>query len=307
MILGTHWRCGLYERTMSMSRWHRFWILAVAAVLLASVAAFSAPASASGETEKKHSESVEMHSEPEEGDKDESEEEGESEDSDHETIVTYLVTVSNLTENQTLTPAVVATHYRSFRLFKKNRPASNGIQQLAENGGVPVLVDELTGNDHVADVAVTEGGPILPGQSASTLITTYEDANRISVAAMLICTNDGFASVSSAKLPGHRGETTKYGRAYDAGTEINTQNFVDLVPPCSGTGVGTGMSNPALAENGTVRNHRGRRPVTGDARMEEPGHQGHDRTSCHVRDHHNESHLGSADHSRRVRCPSGSS
>jgi len=209
-----------------MSRRHRIWILVVGAAMVASLAAFTAPVSA-------------------------------HEVDDSATTQTYRVTVENLTENQTLTPAVVATHERSFRLFTRNRPASSGLQQLAENGGVPVLVDELTANSAVVDVAVAGSEPIAPGQGASVLVTTAGRANRISVAAMLICTNDGFAGVSGARAPGNRGETARYGNAYDAGTEINTQLFADLVPPCSNFETGTGTSDPALAENGTVKRHAG--------------------------------------------------
>ena len=42
---------------------------------------------------------------------------------------------------------------------------------------------------------------------------------------------------------------------YDAGTELNTEDFADIVPPCQGLiGVssedgGTGMSDPSLAED----------------------------------------------------------
>lgn len=218
----------MYQHNTATSRWHRIRILAVAAGLIAALVAFAAPASATnggGDTE------------------------GEE---------TFLVTVENLTDNQTLTPAVVAAHMNGFRLFRNHRPASNGLQQLAENGGVPVLVDELNSNDHVTGVAVAGDAPIPPGASASTLITATGSKNRISVAAMLICTNDGFAGVSNANASRDPGEATRYGRAYDAGTEINTQVFDDLVPPCSGIpGVGTGMSDPDLAENGVVRRHKG--------------------------------------------------
>ena len=56
-----------------------------------------------------------------------------------------------------------------------------------------------------------------------------------------------------------------YTGAYDAGTEINTEDAADLVPPCQSLGgatadpgeSGTGMSNPALAENGVIRHHPG--------------------------------------------------
>jgi hypothetical protein len=50
---------------------------------------------------------------------------------------------------------------------------------------------------------------------------------------------------------------------YDAGTEINTEDFADIVPPCQGLiGVssgeaGTGVSNPALAEGGVIHHHAG--------------------------------------------------
>ena len=74
---------------------------------------------------------------------------------------------------------------------------------------------------------------------------------------MLVCTNDGFGGIDSLRLPKWIGEaTTAYGAAYDAGTEINTEAYIDLVPPCDGSG-GSGMSNPLLAENGVVHMHDG--------------------------------------------------
>ena len=208
-----------------MSRWHRILILAASAAVAVAFVAFAAPASATygGDTTE-----------------------------------TYLVTVENLTQNQTLTPAVVAAHDNNFKLFRNHRPASDGLQQLSENGGVPALLAELGANGHVQSAEATTGGAIAPGASANVLITTTSGANRISVAAMLICSNDGFASVRGARTSQHRGQTTRYGAAWDAGTEINTQLFGDLVPPCSGNpNVGTGETNPALAENGTVHRHRG--------------------------------------------------
>ncbi len=189
----------------------------------------------------------------------------------HAPDYTYRVTVENLTENQMLTPVVAATHSSSFRVFKRGQEASNGVQQLAENGGVPVLVDELNGNSKVETVAVLGSGPIAPGDSASSLITTDGHHRRLSVAAMLICTNDGFAGRSSVRLPARVGnERTFYARAYDAGTEINTQDYSDLVPPCDGRGE-TGASNPDLAEDGVIRRHAGIVAGVGDLTVADHG------------------------------------
>jgi hypothetical protein len=213
----------MYSITQAMPKGRRIQALVIAVALIIAIIAFAAPARASS-------------NDP----------------------ATYRVTVENLTENQTITPAVVASHEPSFRIFKRNQPASYGLSQLAENGGVPVLAAELSAEAQVADVGVAGDAPIAPGQTATTLITTSAAADRISVTAMLICTNDGFAGASNIKTRSHDGEVTVYGRAFDAGSEINTQDYDDLVPPCSGIpDTGTGMSNPALAENGTVKHHKG--------------------------------------------------
>ena len=182
---------------------------------------------------------------------------------------TYRVTVENLTDNQTFTPAVAATHQRTFRLFEEGAAASPGLQQLAENGGVPVLAEELAANHRVHDVAVVGEGPIAPGASATGYVTATRHANRLSVAGMLICTNDGFAGATALRLPWRLGsERTVAADAYDAGTEINTELYVDLVPPCDGMGM-TGTSNPALAENGVVHGHPG---IGGSGDLSEASH-----------------------------------
>jgi hypothetical protein len=80
---------------------------------------------------------------------------------------------------------------------------------------------------------------------------------------MLICTNDGLVGIDSVRLPKKVGDTISLtANAYDAGTEINTEDFSAIVPPCQElTGVtgapGTGMSNPALAEGGVITSHPG--------------------------------------------------
>ncbi len=174
-----------------------------------------------------------------------------------ESVRRYEVTVTNLTTGQIMTPYVVATHDDSYRLFDRGVYASNGLQQVAENGDVPVLVAELAANPAVNDVQVAApaaGPPVFPGQSVSAVVEAASASRYLSVAGMLICTNDGFGGVSGVKLPNQ--SKTVYAYAWDAGTEINTESYSDLVPPCDGSGL-SGMTNPALSENATVHRHRG--------------------------------------------------
>jgi hypothetical protein len=175
--------------------------------------------------------------------------------SDGDRTRTYKVTITNLTDSQMTTPMVVATHSNRFTLFRVGREASHGLQQVAENGAVPVLVAELEGIRQVADVGVAGMAPVPPGESVKVLVEAPQWAPRFSVAGMLICTNDGFGGISAGRLPGS-GSVTFLGRSYDAGTEINTEAYEDLVPPCDGLGQ-TGETNPALAENGVVHLHQG--------------------------------------------------
>ena len=181
---------------------------------------------------------------------------------------TYEVTITNLTDGQPMTPFVIATHGDSVNLIDRGLAASNGLQQLAENGGVPVLVEELTSNAAVNDVAVaaTAAGPLFPGETATATVTADVEARWITLAGMLICTNDGFAGVSNVKVP--TDSVTLYGYAYDAGTEINTEDYDDLVPPCDGLGQ-TGETNPALAENGVIHRHPG---ISGTADLDPSVH-----------------------------------
>ncbi|MEM7326116.1 MAG: spondin domain-containing protein [Actinomycetota bacterium] len=182
-------------------------------------------------------------------------------DSGNRPQVSYTVTVKNITSGQYLTPPNVAAHTRDVDVFQRNQPASPGVQAVAENGGVGVLEAELAAAVDAAGFGVSgvgspgAMGPLAPGEESTFTFTT--DADRISIVSMVVCTNDGFAGVDSRPLPTRDGQTRTFrAQAYDAGTEINTEMRADLVPaPFCGPGEGSGMSNPALAENGKIRRH----------------------------------------------------
>ncbi|HUG65973.1 MAG TPA: spondin domain-containing protein [Gaiellaceae bacterium] len=185
---------------------------------------------------------------------------------------TYEVTIENLTDGQPFTPPVVAAHRAATEVFDVGSEASPGMQEIAENGNLAPLIAALGGDRHVSGTAVGTY-PLVPsglpgsgvGADDVTLVVTGSaGANRLSFVAMLICTNDGFTGVDALHLPARVGDTvTAYTNGYDAGTEVNTEDFADIVPPCQGlVGVasgeaGTGTSSPALAEGGVIRHHSG--------------------------------------------------
>lgn len=186
----------------------------------------------------------------------------------------YEITLTNLTPTQWFTPPVVAIHTTQADVYSRGAAASFGVKEIAENGNVSPLVEALTGAPGVTSVGVgvsLSGPPPLgPGSTTKLTLAGQGARDRLSLVAMLICTNDGFAGIDTINIPNKVGQSrTAYARDFDAGTEINTEDLADIVPPCQGlNGVaddngapGTGASNPSLAENGVIRAHKGVREV----------------------------------------------
>ncbi len=178
---------------------------------------------------------------------------------------TYEVTITNLTGGQWFTPPAAATHSGDFTLFSVGNSVSIATQEIAENGNLDAAVGAFEASPFVFDWAVTPSptgpAPVGPGASVTFEITAPRNA-RLSFASMLICTNDGFTGVDSLRLPNGNRTVTHDLAAYDAGSEINTEAWADLVPPCAqltgfGDQGGTVLSNPALAENGVITHHPG--------------------------------------------------
>ncbi len=188
--------------------------------------------------------------------------------------VTYEVTVTNITPGQPITPPLLVTHASDAGFFTVGHESSEQLRQLAENGNAEPLVQSMTGNDGILDV-IQGTTPLVPandpGQtglahSETFMVSASGGHKYLSFASMLVCTNDGFAGIDGVRLPYYH-EKTVYAKAYDARTEMNTEDFADLVPPCQGAiGIasddeGTGESNPEISEEGIVIPHPG---ITGD-------------------------------------------
>lgn len=184
----------------------------------------------------------------------------------------FRVTITNLTGGQPLTPPVVALHRPGTGVFKVGAPASFEVKEIAENGNNAPLLSLLASTSGVADFAAGTTGPLVPSgtpgdamfdQTVEFELSAAPNSRFLSVVSMLVCTNDGFSGADSLPLPRSVGEVvTHLANAYEAGTEANTEDFRDIVPPCQDligiTGdPGTGASDPALAQNSLIQHHPG--------------------------------------------------
>lgn len=190
---------------------------------------------------------------------------------------TYRLTIENLTTGQPFSPGVAATHTKQQQVFRVGSAASEGVRLIAENGDPSTAVADLSAAPGVYAASATSApvgcigcaGPF--GTTLSFEIQAAANANRLSLAIMLICTNDGFTGLDAVKLPGGFGPAVHYAPAYDAGTEANDELWTSIVDPCGAIGP------VAAAADG-----RNDRPATGGVVAIHPGIQGGgDLTSAH--------------------------
>jgi hypothetical protein len=179
----------------------------------------------------------------------------------------FQVTIENLTSGQPLSPGVVVVHRPTASLFAAGTYASAGIQAIAEDGNPAPAAGALPGVPGVFDVVATSA-PVFqvggPGPNTLTLTINAEpNGNVLSLALMLICSNDGFAGLNAVKLPANRTPRVYYAYAYDAGTEENDEASTSIVDPCFAIGpvAGAADGNARTASNGRIRHHRGIRGV----------------------------------------------
>ncbi len=154
----------------------------------------------------------------------------------------YEVTITNLTPGQSFTPQLVTTHSKKLALFELGQPAGEALEILAEGGDTTPLTNVLLGFPYdVADVQ-TIPGLLGPGQSVTVVVEATRFERFLSIAAMLIPTNDTFVAIDSVPLPRYRRAVTAL--AYDAGTEANDQNCLNIPGPrCGGEGYSPGPND----------------------------------------------------------------
>lgn len=168
----------------------------------------------------------------------------------------FEVTVTNLTRGQQFTPILVASHQKGVRLFTLGSPASSELATLAEEGNTVPLAALLLATPGVSDIAAS-AGLLNPGQSVTISVDAGGGFDHLSVAAMLIPTNDGFFALNGVEGPHGDQTLTLYSPAYDAGSERNDELCASIPGPffaeCGGAGSG---GKPAGGE-GYVHIHAG--------------------------------------------------
>ncbi len=169
----------------------------------------------------------------------------------------FEVTVTNLTRGQQFTPILVATHRGGVTLFKAGDAASPQLAILAEEGDTAPLTSQLSGLPEVKEV-VSSSGLLNPGDSVTITVKTGGPFDHLSVAAMLIPTNDGFFAINGVAGPKGNRLLRLDSPAYDAGSERNDELCASIPGPefaeCGGPG---GGGKPEGGEEGYVHIHAG--------------------------------------------------
>ena len=159
---------------------------------------------------------------------------------------TYKVNITNLTPGQSFTPILTATHSAAASIFLPGTTASAELGTLAEEGDVAPLTSLLNSMAAAVMQVVSTSGLTTPGVTTSLTIMGGGTFDRLSVAAMLIPTNDTFVGVNTA-LPTDGELKVVYGFAYDAGTEVNDETCASIPGPnfveCGGPGMGGSPGN----------------------------------------------------------------
>ncbi len=144
----------------------------------------------------------------------------------------YQVSITNITHGQPVSPPVALLHKADFSLWKIGEAASDALERMAEGGdGSALLALRDSNPQYQADA------PLAPGASIDfSLTTTRGGFNRLSVAGMLVNTNDGFSGINAIELselkPGQ--STVYYSHTYDAGTELNSELTGTIPGPADG-------------------------------------------------------------------------
>lgn len=155
----------------------------------------------------------------------------------------YAVTITNITPGQSFTPILVATHRPGFTLFELGTPPSQGVADMAEGGDTSGIAADLMDSGAAFDMVSTEGDLIGPGESRTVHVAApRRPGAQLSLAGMLLPTNDSFVAVNGMRLPRWH-VSSMMAPAYDAGAEENDELCANIPGPvCGGEPFSAGLA-----------------------------------------------------------------
>ena len=160
---------------------------------------------------------------------------------------------------QIFSPPIFATHAAGLKLYAVGQPANAALVALAEGGdasGLAALTVAAGANSTVGE------GMVLPGASVTVMLTADAMNSALSLATMLVSTNDAFIGTTDLALFDEAGmpiSTTLELRSYDAGSEQNTERGTDIPGPVGLPADEDPMGSNARVptEGGVITNHAG--------------------------------------------------
>ena len=177
----------------------------------------------------------------------------------------FKITLTNLTTGepgmggQIFSPPIFATHTAGIKAYEVGQPASQALVLLAENGDSSGLAALATVAGANVEALKPPEGFVVPGGSVSVVLTADAMNSSLSLATMLVSTNDAFVGVADLALFDEAGmpiSTTLNLTAYDAGSEQNTERASDIPGPAY-VGDLDDLNNRVPTEGGVITPHPG--------------------------------------------------
>ena len=140
------------------------------------------------------------------------------------------VSITNI-GHQPLAPILVVTHSKmAMPIFTPGMPASMELATLAETGNPAPLEAMLGTHPNVAYATHVTGmsGKVMPGETVTAEVVFDRSHRWVSIAGMLVHTNDAFASYQGAMIPYGMGHNSYMVHVWDAGSEANTEACADV-------------------------------------------------------------------------------
>lgn len=152
------------------------------------------------------------------------------------TTASFRITLTNITHNQPMSPLAVALHSDTYAAWELGAAASAPLEMMAESGSPTALIQAADADPDV--LATTTGaGVVFPGATESVNLTaTTTGKIRLTLATMLVNTNDAFGGLNGQSLDQLAvGQSATFMvPAYDAGTEANSETAATVPGPAAG-------------------------------------------------------------------------